>query len=265
MSAAGRSRALRLAVATRIKARLANRGDLLAGLIGGALLCAVGPAFVLTLFQHVTSLGTWSGPEVLFCWGFADTCSGLFYVFFQGLYVLNQRYILGGELDRLLLRPMDPYLQLLVDNISLEDLPVVVLGLLIMGGAVLWGLPPAPLWRWLLLPIALLSGTAVLGGLLTAFACLGFHLRHRGTAVGMVLQLSTFVRYPLDLFANPLRWLLTTVLPLGFAGFYGAILVLGRAQFAWIALLQPVVAAACLGLGYGAWRLGQRVYASSGS
>lgn len=257
--------ALRLAISRRLQSRLANRGDLLAGLIGGALLCAVGPAFVLTLFQHVPRLGTWTGPEVLFCWGFADTCAGLFYVLFQGLYVLNQRYILGGELDRLLLRPLDPYLQLLVDNLSLEDLPTVVLGLLIMAGASAWGLPADPGWRWLLLPVALLSGTAVLGGLLTAFASLGFHLRHRGTAVGMVLQLTTFVRYPLDLFANPLRWLLSTALPLGFAGFYGAILVLGRSEWALVSLLQPVVAALCLGVGYGAWRLGLRAYASSGS
>lgn len=259
------SPALRLAISRRIQSRLANGGDLIAGLVGGALLCAVGPAFVLTLFLHIPSLGPYSGPEVLFCWGFADTAAGIFYVVFQGLYVLNQRYILGGELDRLLLRPMDPYVQLLVDNLSLEDLPTATIGLLIMAGAAAWGLPPIPLWRWALLPVALLSAAAVLGGLLTAFASLGFHLKHRGTAVGMVLQLSTFVRYPLDLFNAPLRWLLTTALPLGFAGFYGANLVLGHGALATVSLLQPAAAVGCLWVGYRAWRAGLAAYSSSGS
>lgn len=257
--------AIRLAISRRVQSRLAARGDLLAGLLGGAVLCAVGPAFVLALFLHLPKLGGYSGPEVLFCWGFAETCSGIFYVVFQGLYVLNQRYILGGELDRLLLRPMDPYLQLLVDNLSLEDLPTVLIGGLIMAGAVAWGLPPAPWWRWALLPVAVLSGAAVLGGLLTAFASLGFHLRHRGTSVGMVLQLSTFVRYPLDLFASPLRWLLSTALPLGFAGFYGANLVMAHGPLAPLSLLQPLVALAALWVGYRAWRAGLGAYASSGS
>lgn len=258
-------RALWLAVSRRVQARLANRGDFLAGALGGALIALAGPVIVLTLFRHVPDLGGWTGPQVLFCWGFADAVAGLFYVFFQGLYGLNQRYILGGELDRLLLRPLDPYVQLLVDNLSLEDIPGLLLGLAIMGAAFAWGLPPVPLWRLALLPVALLSGGAVLGGLLTAFASLGFHLHHRGTAVGLVLQLGTFVRYPLDLFGAPLRWLLTVALPLGFAGFYGALWVVGDERWLIYALLQPLVGVLCLGFGLAAFRFGLRRYASAGS
>lgn len=254
----------RLATA-RLTGRLAWRGDVLATLLGGALVAAAGPVVVLTLFSHVPRLAGWIGPEVLFCWGFADTVSSLFYIFFQGLYVLNRRYILEGELDRLLLRPLNPYVQLLADNLSLEDVPGLVLALGIMGAAVAWGLPPVAPWRWLTLPVALLSGAAVLGGLLTALASLGFHLRHRGTAIGLALQLGTFVRYPLDLFNAPLRWLLTAALPLGFAGFYGATWVIGGDRWWAYALAQPLVGAACMALGYAAWRAGLRRYDSAGS
>ncbi len=256
---------LRALIARRLQTRLAHRGDLLAGALGGALVAAAGPVIVLTLFLHVPTLGGWTGPEVLFCWGFADAVAGIFYVLFQGLYVLNQRYILGGELDRLLLRPVDPLLQLLVDNLSLEDLPSFVLGVVIMVAAALWGLPELPLWRWLLLPLGLVSGAAVMGGLITAFASLGFHLHHRGTAVGLVLQVGTFARYPLDLFGAPLRWLLTVALPLGFAGFYGALWVIGDERWRLYALVQPLVGLACLGLGVAAFRFGLRRYTSAGS
>lgn len=256
---------IQIAIARRVQSRLATRADLLAGLLASLLGSAAGPVVVLTLFRQVPSIHGWTGPEVLFCWGFADAVAGVFNMFFAGLYVLNRRYILDGELDRVLLRPMDPYLQVMLDNLSLEEIPAAGLGLVLMGAAVAWGLPAIPPWRWALLPLALLGGVAVLAGVISAFASLGFLLHHRGTAVGLASQLGTFARYPLDLFGAPLRWLLTVVVPFGFAGFYGAALVLGSAGWQACALLQPLVGIAAFGLGYGAFRLGLRRYGSAGS
>lgn len=251
-------------VAQRVKTKLAYRGDLVAGLLSGALLAVVGPIFITTLFRHVPSLGGWTGPEVLFVWGFADAVSGSFYVVFQGLYVLNRRYLLGAELDRLLVRPVDPYVQLLIDNLAFEELPSVLLGLFVMGLAVAWGLPLPPPERWFLLPLQGLGGLATLGGTVTAVASLGFHLHHRGTAVGLVMQTTTFSRYPLDLFGAPLRWLLTVALPFGFAGFYGSVLFLPRPEWAPFGWAVPFVGAAAMFVGWSAFRFGLRRYSSGG-
>ena len=251
-------------IAQRLKVALAYRGDLAASALSNVLIVGVGVLFLATLFEHVPKLGTWGASEVLFCWGFAETAVGLFYVLFQGLYVLNQRYILGGELDRTLLRPSDPLLQILAENLGVTDIPVVGIGLALIAYAAT-GLPPQPLWHWALLPLFLASATAVLGGILTAFASLAFSLAHRGTAIGLVMQLSIFDRYPIDLFAAPARALLTWILPLGFAGFYGAVFFLGRTEWFAYALAQPVVAVIALTSGYAAWRVGLRRYTSAGS
>jgi ABC-2 type transport system permease protein len=251
-------------VAQRVKTRLAYRGDVLAGLLSATLLSVVGPVFLVTLFANVPHLHGWTGPEVLFVWGFADTVAGLFYVVFAGLYDLNRRYILGGELDRLLVRPVDAYTQLLIDNLAFEELPVVLLGALIMAMATRWGLVLPEPWRLLLLPVWLVGSLATLGGIVTAVSSLGFHLHHRGTAVGLVLQLATLTRYPLDLFGRPLQLVLTFVLPMGFAGFYGAAFFLPREDFRLVGGLVPVVGAVSLAAGYGAFRVGLRRYTSAG-
>lgn len=258
-------RAVRALIAARAKARLAYRGDLLASVSGALLVAGVGPLLVCTLASHVAQLDGLSGPELLFCWGFADTVAGLFYVIFAGLSTLNRRYILGGELDRTLVRPLDPYLQLLLDNLALEDLPTVALGLAIMGAAVAWGLPPVAPWRWLLLPPLLVSGLLTLGGVVTAVVSLGFFLHHRGTAAGLVLQLAAYGRYPVGVFGRPLRWLLTFALPLSFTGFYPAAFFLSQPRYGGLALASPLVGLLCFAAGYGAWRLGLQRYASSGS
>jgi ABC-2 type transport system permease protein len=251
------------AASMRLKSRLAYRADLVAGVGSGLALAAVGPIFVLAMFAHVDTLAGYTGPEILFCWGFSEAALGLFYVGFAGLYVLNRRYILGGELDRVLLRPMDPYAQILADNLAFEDVAAVASGFLLMGAAAWWGLPPVPAWRWILLAPLVLSATGVLGGIATAVASLGFHLHHRGTAVGLLMQLTSFERYPVEVFAKPLRWLITFVLPLAFAGFYPATFFLGRSEWSAFAAAQPFVAAACMAAGYAAWRVGLRRYTSA--
>lgn len=251
-------------LAQRLKVRLAYRADFFVTVLGDALLAAVGLVFLRTLFTHVDALGTYTAAEVLFCWGFAETAVGMFFVLFSGLWSLNQRYIVGGELDRVLLRPADPYLQVLVDNVSWEDVPIALLGAAVMAVAAP-GLGDIPAWRWLALPVLLVGAAGVLGGILTTVSSAGFHLHHRGTAVGLVFQLSTFTRYPIDLFAAPLRLLLTFALPLGFAGFYPASFLMNRPEWHAYAVVQPFVGAAAMAIGYGAFRFGLRRYASSGT
>ncbi|MFZ5476442.1 MAG: ABC transporter permease [Myxococcota bacterium] len=251
-------------VAQRLKVALHYRGDFVAGAVSNALIVAVGVVFLHALFANVPSLGGWGRAEILFCWGFAETAVGLFHVAFAGLAALNVRYVLGGELDRLLLRPGDAYAQLLLENLGVTDVSVVALGLAILAWAAP-GLPPLPAWQWALLPVYLVSATAVLGGLLTVFASVVFHLPHRGSAVGLVMQLSIFNRYPVDLFAPPLRVLLTWAVPLSFAGFYGAAFFLGRPEWRPLAYAQPVVAILAMAGGYAAWRVGLRRYTSAGS
>ncbi len=251
-------------VRQRVKVRLAYRADFLALAASNLMLAGVGMSLLLALFQHLDQLGRYTASDMLFSWGFAECAVGAFYVIFGGLYALNQRYILGGELDRVLLRPLHPLAQVLLDNVSLEDLPTVGFGLVVMA-LVAPGLPAIALWKWLLLPLLLASATAVLGGVLTLISSAGFHLHHRGTAVGLVFQLSTFSRYPMDLFASPLRLALTFVLPIGFAGFYPASLFLGRTEWTAYALASPIVGSVCLAAGLAGWRVGLDRYTSSGT
>lgn len=248
----------------RLLVALAYRGDLIASAVSNVLIVSTGLFFLVQLMRQVPLLGAWTRSQMIFCWGFAECVVGLVYVIFGGLFVANHRYVLGGELDRLLVRPADPMGQLLAENLGIDDLSVVVVGGLVMAFSAA-GLPPVELWKWLLLPLMLLSGAFVVGGLLMAFVSIGLRLHHRGTAVGLVTQFAIFNRYPIDIFARPLRWLITFGLPLAFGGFYPAALYLGRSEWFAYSLATPLVALAAMAFGYGAWRGGLSRWASTGS
>ncbi len=248
----------------RIRSRLAHPADLFAGALSNTLIAATGPVVLTAMASSFDDLRGWSFAEVAVIWGFAECVVGLFYVLFQGLMVFNVRYVLGGELDRVLTRPVDPLLHVLADNLSLEDLPVAALGLgvVVWGAAGVSGVPP---WVWLLFPVQVLAALAVLAGVMVAFSAAGFHLRHRGTAIGLVFQLGTYARWPLDLFGEPLRWLLTAGIPLGFAGFYPATVFLGRPEWAAWGWATPAVGAVCAAGGWIVWHRSARAYGSVGA
>ncbi|MBM4367985.1 MAG: ABC-2 family transporter protein [Deltaproteobacteria bacterium] len=248
----------------RLKAALAYRGDLVASALSNVLIVSTGLVFLLALMDKVPRMGAWSREQMVFAWGFAECAIGLLYLLFGGLFVANHRYILGGELDRTLLRPANPLGQLLAENLGIDDISVILVGLGVMGWAAP-GIEGVPHWRWLPLPVFLMAATLTLGGLLIGFVSVGLRLHHRGTAVGLVSHLAIFNRYPIDLFGAPLRWLLTFGLPLAFAGFYPASFFLGTDAWLPYALATPLVALGTLSLGYAAWSHGLRSWSSTGT
>ena len=80
-----------------------------------------------------------------------------------------------------------------------------------------------------------------------------------------VWNLIAFGRYPLSIYNSFIRFLLSWIIPFGFASFYPTVRLLGRQEFRAYALLVPVVAAAFLVLALFVWSRGVRQYASTGS
>jgi ABC-2 type transport system permease protein len=239
---------------SQLKVRFRQRGDFLVAAGADLALASTGFLLLKALYSQVNSLSGFGEQQALFCWGFAETVVGVFFVLFGGLYQLNHRYILGGELDRVLLKPVDPLLHILIENIGPEHLPILLLGIGVMH---LSGIELESIGLFVLM---LIGAAAVLGGLLTGLSALGFHLHHRGTAVGLVFQLGSFGRYPLDVFPGGLKFLLTWVIPLGFAGFYPASFLMEGGLGGW----TPVIGGVCLGLGVGFWRWSLGRYGSGG-
>lgn len=248
-----------------LKVKLAYRGDFAFNALGDVVVTTVGLFLVATIFTHVPEVRGYDVYEVLVCWGFAESSLGVFWVLFQGLYAVNRQYILGGDLDRLLLRPLDPYLQILLDHLHWEDVPVLGLGLLVLSVG-MSGLDAG--WsaeRLLLLPVFIGCGALVIGGCLTAVTAMGFWMHHQGSAIGLAYQLTVYGRYPLDFLPRPLAVFVSTVLPFAFAGFIPATWYMDRPEWHGLALLQPVIGMGCMAAGYSFWMYSLRRYASTGT
>lgn len=242
----------------QLRAPLRFRLDFFTSVFGNVIVMAVGATLLGTMFQHIPSLAGWTGWEVLFLWSWLETVVALAHFSCAGLFVLNRRYLVDGDMDRILLRPGDPLLGILVDNIAGQELPGVAVAVAVMSVAA-WKLSLG--WAALMIVPGVLGSLGVFASILIVFASLGFHVKHTGTAVGTVFQAASYARYPFELYPRAVRYLLVIGL-LGFLAYIPAATVLGRLTLGWVHL--PVSFAA-MAAAYGFFRFGLRRYSSSGT
>lgn len=235
----------------------------MARILGDLLVAGLGLVFLWAVFSPVPDIRGWTRAEALLVWGLAETASGLSQACFHGLWTQNQRYVLTGDLDRLLLRPVDPLRGLLAEQCMPGHLALSVGGLAMVVVAAV-DLPPLPLVVWMGLAVAVVGGAALQGGLMLLVAAVGLRVPHRGRTVGIASQAAAFARYPLEVFPAWLSTVLLTVVPMGLVAAVPGAAALGRLPA--LALFAPVVGGTVLVLvGAAVWRRALRGYASSGT
>lgn len=246
------------------KVRVGYRSDFFVSMLTSLAATIFQFLFYWFLLKRV-SFPHWRKEELFFLWGFSLIPFGVFNVLSLNLYEFGSVYIMEGKFDRVLLRPVSSLFQVLFEAFRIESLHEVGTGLAILAWAS-WNLG----YHWAFRDVALLAFFGLCGGViyisvflfLTTFS---FWFEDRIGLHPPFWNLLAFGRYPLSIYSGYIRFLLSWIIPFGFATFYPGARLLGRAEFRSFAPLIPLVAAASFALAAVAWRLGLRRYSSTGS
>lgn len=248
-----------------VRGRLEYRGDVLAGAFAELLQQAVTLTFLGVIFTRVPSLRGWSRPEVYFVYAVFQLSWAVAEAFSGSVWGFGERYIVRGELDRILLRPAPPIFQLLLEGVAVEPVSQVAAGLAIL----VWAAGADALhWAWWMPP--LLAASVVAGGtvyvaVFFSLACIAFWVDGRTGIAPLVFNLTTYAQYPVTIYGHWLRWLLTFLLPFAFAAFYPAAALLRPGQYLLWGLASLPVAAVTVGVAAVVWAQGLRRYQGAGS
>lgn len=248
-----------------VKVRVSYRGDFLIALATSMAATLFAFGFVFILFRRIPQLAGWRFEEIIFLYGYSLIPFGLFNVLSLNLYEFANTYIMEGKFDRVLLRPVGSLFQVLFEAFRLESLHEVAVGLAV----VLWAGRRLGV-HWNAGDVVLLTGFGLCGGTIYVsvfllLSCVSFWFEDRIGVHPPVWNMIAFGRYPLTIYSDAVRFLLSWIIPFGFATFYPSIRLLSRAEFRSYAPLVPVVAAASLALAVLVWNQGVRHYSSTGS
>ncbi|MCQ6275470.1 ABC-2 family transporter protein [Bacillus sp. V3B] len=247
-----------------LKTRLTYRTDTVIEILSDLLSQAVNLIFILVVFGHTSFLGGWNREEIIFIYGFFLVPYALFSAFFN-IWDFNERYIVKGEMDRVLTRPIHSLFQIIMERMELESLFGVITGLVVMGYAGMnLGLTFA--WYDVLIFIAMVIGGAfIYAGLFISIATIGFWSDSRTDIMPMMYNISNYGRYPVDIYHRVIRFVLTWILPFAFVGVYPASYFLKREEWYGYAFLTPAMGILFFGIAIFLWNTGVKKYRGAGN
>jgi len=246
------------------KSRLAYRANFLSELVSNLVFEVINLVFILVVFQHVSTMKDWTRDEIIFIYGFFLVPYAVFSMFFS-FWDFNEKYIIRGEMDRILTRPINNLAQVCLESIAPDRIFGVITGLIIMGYAAFQlGLS----FAWYDVPLFILlviSSSLIYAGVYTGIAAVSFFSDSRTGIAPMIWNIQNYGRYPVDVYNKVIRILLTWILPFAFVGVYPAAYFLRKEVYYGYAMLTPVMGIVFFCIGLFVWKLGVRKYSGAGS
>lgn len=247
-----------------MKTRLTYRADFWVEILSDLLFQATNLIFIFVVFRHTDSLGGWSESEVLFVYGYFMVPYGIFSCFIN-LWGFSERYIVKGEMDRILTRPAHNLFQILLENVDPPALVGSFIGMIIM---IISGAEMGLMLEWWHIPaliILALSSVLIYAGIYTTLTSLSFYSDAPTGILPLMYNIQGYGRYPITIYNRAIQVLLTWVIPFAFVGIYPAALFLERSEMHRMALLTPVMGLVFGSVGLLLWNYGVKKYRGAGS
>ncbi len=250
-----------------LTARLEYKLDFFASIIANILMTTSGLLFIAFLVdgEAIPSIQGWSRDEVLFIYGYSLLSMAIFTTFAPNLYQFGDRYIIQGQFDRVLLRPLNSVAQVLFESFNLESVGSLLTGIGVLAYASNRLQLTFTALDYLWLAASVLSGGIILLSVFIAIASLSFHFEDRLGISAPIFSLITFGRYPTPIFNHTIQFILRWVVPFAFVAFYPATHFLGRTEFRTLCFCTPLVALVAATLATSAWIFGVSRYSSTGN
>lgn len=248
------------------KTRTVYRSDFLIDVGAQLVNLAVSLAFLTLIFTQVENINGWTFHELLFLAGIGGVVMNFHHIFMLNIYNLGRGYIVSGDFDRFLIRPLNPLFQIYADDISEENISKFIVNIVLIVYA------SQKIGLTLLSPIKILygifflvSGVMIFSSIYLAFASIAFWTARSKPFLWILFQVSDFRRYPFSIYSGSIQVVLTSIIPIAFASFFPATFFLGRTEWLELQIISLVAGPVFLILSYKIWSIGVSNYTSTGS
>ena len=222
---------------------------------------------VLDRFQ---TLREWTFGEIAFLVGLRLLSHGLFTLFLPEISWGLNNYILRGEFDRFLLKPVNPLFLLITNGILLSGITDFSSGIVI-----LWIATKSLSLNWtfinlLMLLVVVFSGLLIEFSVYLATSSVSFWVTNLQALNAITFQFhEQYILYPISIYGKPIQYFLTFVIPFAFINFYPSAYFLNKPSslpfHSYFVYITPIVALIFFGVAYFIWKQGILAYQSTGS
>ncbi len=252
-------------VAQELKRMMEYKGDFIVGIIGFLFAQCTNMLFLWIIFRQIPSLMGWTLNQVVFIYGFSLIPKGIDHLLFDNLWAIGHWTVRKGDFDKYLTRPVNTLFHVMVERLQID-----ALGELIMGIALICITLPSVAIQWSLLKILLIIAvipfaTLIYTGIKIATAAIAFWTKRSGNITFMFYMVNDFAKYPVSIYNNAVRFIITYIIPFAFTAYYPAEYILTGNNPLFNIGLTIVISLILMVIGIFVWNKGIRAYESAGS
>jgi ABC-2 type transport system permease protein len=247
----------------QLKSLVEYRANFVIGVAAFMLLQSAGIATIWIVMRQVPDLNGWTIQQVLLIYGLVVLSRSFSHMFTENTWQAGG-FVRRGGFDRFLVRPIDPLFHLLAQRFEYEGIGSLLVGLVLVGTAGQALGIFSSVFNIGYLVVAVASGAVIFFALNLITCTSAFWIIDSIPVSGAVFENYLFAHYPLTIYPRAIQFMLTWIIPYGFASFYPAAFLLGRdvGPLVWV---SPLVAAVLVVIGYRLWLVGLRHYEGTGS
>ncbi len=259
-------RLYRVLIAQFFKVVLQSKVDFLMGLFGFFFAQISGILFLYLVFQQIPHLQGWSMEQLIFIYGFAQIPRGIDHLLTDNIWLVAWRLVVNGDFDRYMLRPMNVFFQVIAEKLQPDALGELLVGTILviysgMRGVVVWSVESAVLFV-----VSIFAGALIYTSIKLFFASFSFWIKRSGPFLQFAYELADFAKYPTDIYARGIRFVITWVIPFAFVAYLPASFFLGVAgRSGGIIAVECAIAVIFWLIAYGVFRKGLQRYESAGN
>lgn len=237
--------------------------DFFIGIIGVLLTQGLAILFLNIIFQHIPRLAGWDFQEICFIYGFSLIPKGLDHLFFDNLWALGQRLIRKGEFDKYLTRPISPLFHILVETFQVDAFGELLIGLSLL--LFTWHLVNWTFLKGIVFIIAIMLATLIYTSLKIMTSSIAFWTKQSGALISIFYMFNDFVKYPITIYNQLLRWFISFVIPFAFTAYYPATYFLSGKNVVFNMGGLLIASILFFTISLKIWHLGINSYESAGS
>ena len=255
----------RIFVAQELKRMMEYKGDFLTGIAGFLLNQFFNLMFLWIIFANIPNLMGWTIEQIVFIYGFSLIPKGIDHLLFDNLWSIGYFTVRKGDFDKYLTRPINPLFHVMVEKLQIDALGELIMGIALIGVT----LPSLSIdWsvtKVLLIIIVIPFATMIYVGIKTATAAIAFWTKRSGNIIYMFYMVNDFAKYPVTIYNNFVKAVITYIIPFAFTAFFPANYILTGENPLFNIGMTVVIALAIMVIGVFVWNKGRKAYESAGS
>ncbi|WXZ93585.1 ABC-2 family transporter protein [Fusobacterium nucleatum] len=215
-------------------------------------------------FHKFKAFPNWNKEELIFMYSLNIIVIGIYNMFFQNMWSIGWFYIRQGELDYLMVRPLNILFQIICKKFLFENIILIFSGFFFLFYSLCKLKIEISFFLVIKIFIILISGVIIIFSINLFFLSLSFWIDDSTFIALSIYNLKEYGRFPIKIFPKIIRYILTFLLPYSFTSYYPSLNFLNKQEtrFNYI-FFTLLVAFILLNFSYKFWNIGIKRYSST--